>query len=218
LAIVLGLGGDGGGVAAVVLLEAEEEGVILLLRGDGPGLVDHHVALGQHLDLGVIELEGRRQQLAQLVAEALLAGVHDAVRMHQLVDGRQQGAPVVLVELAEDLEAAQLQLGQHELPRILPVRHGLGEVRLDPRVHLVEHLVEVLGPAPHHILPHGLVVEGGAGPVVDQLVDVSPDKFLLGAIKITVDVPERGQIKDDRVHLVFGGLRIRAERQHAVPI
>ena len=48
----------------------------------------------------------------------------------------------------------------------------------------------------------------------DELADVDPDERLLGEVEVAVDVPERGQVEDDRVHLLLGDVGIRAEREH----
>ena len=48
----------------------------------------------------------------------------------------------------------------------------------------------------------------------DELADVDADERLLGEVELAVDVTKRGQVEDDRVHLLLGHLRVRAEREH----
>jgi hypothetical protein len=68
---------------------------------------------GLDLDLLVAEL-GRHlavEQRLDLLAELGLVRMDRAVRVDELVDGRQQLLLVVAVEALEDLERAQLELG-----------------------------------------------------------------------------------------------------------
>ena len=51
----------------------------------------------------------------------------------------------------------------------------------------------------------------------DELLDVVADEVLLGRVEVAVDVPERRQVKDDRLHLVLGELGIGAEVEHGAP-
>jgi OOP family OmpA-OmpF porin len=68
-----------------------------------------------------------------------------------------------------------------------------------------------------HDLGAGLDVGVGherLGAIVDQLPDVDLDERLLRQIELTVDVAERGQVEDDRVHLLLGDVGVVAEGQH----
>ena len=157
------------------------------------------------------------EQRLELVAELLLRRVDAAVGVDQLVDRREQLVLVVAVEALEDLVAAQLELGVDELLDVLAVGDGLVEQLLarcgrparTPRgsalVNLLITSSRVFGSA------SGIAVLRARG---DQLADVDPDERLLGEVELAIDVPERGQVEDDRVHLLLGDVGIRAEREH----
>ena len=53
---------------------------------------------------------------------------------------------------------------------------------------------------------------------LDELPDVVANEVFLGVIEVPVDVPERGQVEDDRLHLTLGDFRIRTEREHPAMI
>src|SRR5882724_4234299 len=50
--------------------------------------------------------------------------------------------------------------------------------------------------------------------VHDQLLDVAAHELLFGRIEVTVDIPERGQVEDDRPHLLLRLGPTRAELEH----
>jgi hypothetical protein len=135
--------------------------------------------------------------------------------VHELVHRGQQQLARALVEALEELEAAQLELGDDELARGLALGHRLREVALDLVLHLVEHLVEVRCPARHHV---AVLLDIGThrfpGTVLDELADVVLDEPLFGVVELSVHVPEGHQVVDDGVHFLLGDERIFAEVHH----
>ena len=124
---------------------------------------------------------------------------------------------VVAIEALEDLVAAQLELRVDELLDVLAVGDRLVEQLLHAVVDLLEHLVEVRDELVDHLVARLRIGIGhrrlrARG---DELADVDPDERLLGEVELAIDVPERGQVEDDRVHLLFGDVGVRAERQHS---
>ena len=200
-----------------MLLEVGEERVVLEPRADRRGIADLHLALlAQDLDVERRQRGRRVEQGLELVPELLLRGVDAAIRVDQLVDRGQQLLLVIVIEALEDLVAAELELGVDELLDVLTIGHRLGEQILDAAIHLLEHLVEVAHELVDHVVT-GLGVgirhrELGAGR--DELADVDPHERLLGEVELAIDVPERRQVEDDRVHLLLGDLWIGAEGEH----
>ncbi len=188
-------------------------GASVAARGDR----DRAQAFGlDRYDVLVVELEGLREERRQLVAELLLAGVHRAVGVHQLVDHAEELGAVLLVEAAEELEAAELELGLEEARRVLALGDALGEVRLDLVVDEIDLLVEVLHPAIDHVTALlRAFAQGIPGALLDELLHVPADEELLRRVEVAVDVPERRQVIDDGVHLAVGDARVLTEADHA---
>jgi hypothetical protein len=60
-----------------------------------------------------------------------------------------------------------------------------------------------------------LGVQAGARHAVHhQTLDVATNELLLARVEVTIDIPERGQVKDDRPHLLLRLGPIRAELEH----
>ena len=85
------------------------------------------------------------EEIRQLAPELGFRRVHLAVGVDQLVDGVHELFLVVRVEALEDLEAAQLELGVHEVVLLLAGRHRFVEQLLHLSVDALEHFVEVRG-------------------------------------------------------------------------
>jgi hypothetical protein len=139
-----------------------------------------------------------------------------AVGHDQLVDGVHQLLLVVTVEVLEDLEAADLELGLHHLGDFLVARHRLGVHVRNLLVGGIEHAEETAGVGFAQALARrrGQVGRPGFDPVLDQAAYIVADEFLFLAVEVAVDVAEGRQVKDDRMHLLFGHQGIIAEAQH----
>ena len=151
----------------------------------------------------------------ELVAERLLRRVHHAVRVHELLDHREHGGAVAIVELLEQLEAAQLEPRVDELGGALPLRHALGEVGPDVVIHAGDGVVEVRPPPRDDGgLRGGVGGEGLRRALGDERVDRVADEAPLGVVDVAVDVRERDEDEEDRAHLALGGGRIGVEHNH----
>ena len=97
-----------------------------------------------------------------------------------------------------------------------PSRDRLREELLHVLVDALEHLVEVPRVLGDDVVDDvlGGIGHGIARAMLDQLPDDLFDEPLLLGVEVTVDVPERHEVKNYRVHLVLGALRVRAERDH----
>ena len=215
LEVVDGLRGEGRGVAVPVALEGLQEGVVVLL-GDAHlrGLDEGH-AVGEGLDVEVGEFFRRVEQGGELAAKLRLRGVHHAVGLDHRVGHGHELAPPGRVEALEELEAPELELRGDELVGVLPLGDGLGEVRPHLRGHAVGHLVEVRRPLLHDgVAQAGVVGEGGVGAAHHQLRDVVSHVLALALVEVPVEVTDRGQVPDDRLHLLLGGARVITEGEH----
>jgi hypothetical protein len=210
---------DGLRVGRVVVLELVEERVRHLRRVHLDGLLrDAHLLVG--VGDRDVDVDVALEQVDELVAELQLCGVQLAVGGDEVVHGLDEHLLVGVVELLEELEAAQLELRVDEGVLVFVLGHGLGEELAHVPVDALEDLVEVLGELAHQLQPQRLVGLGHAArdAHLHQLADVLADEVLFGAVEVPVDIAERGQVEDDRLHLALGDFRIRAEREHPAMI
>src|SRR3569623_412192 len=204
------------GIRGVVVLERGEERVVVETRSDRRRVGNRDLVALEGLAICFVDRRRVIEQRFDLVAELLLARVDRAVGVDQLVDRRQQLVLVVAIERLEDLVRAELELRVAELLDVFTVGHGLVEQRLDAALDLLEHLVEVTRELVDDLVA-GLRIGVGHRELRargDELADVDPDERLLGEVELAIDVPECSQVEDDRVHLLFGDVWIRAEREH----
>ena len=196
------------GVGGVVMLELGEEGVVVLRRDEGDRRLDLDAA--DDVEGALVDHELGVEELGEVVAKRDLLRVGGAVGVDQAVDDDEQGLAVVVAEPLEQLEAAQLELREHEALGVLAVGDGLGQQALDVAVDLLEALdvVLVLG---LDALEAELVLEGTPG--VDagghQLAQEGADERLLAQVELGVDVAAGRQVKDDRLDLLLGDGRDR---------
>ena len=197
-------------VGGVVVFELGEEGVVVLRGHQGHGRVDLDAA--DDVEGALVDQELGVEELGEVVAKRDLLRVGGAVGVDEAVDDDEQGLAVGVAEPLEQLEAAQLELREHEALRVLAVGDGLGQQALDVMVDLLEALevVLVLG---LDALEAELRVEGALG--VDagghQLAQEGPDEGLLAQVELGVDVAAGRQVENDRLDLLLGDLRVGVE-------
>ena len=201
------------GVGGVVVFELGEEGVVVL--GGDEGGVGFDLDGADDVEGGLVDHEVGVEELGEVVAERDLFGVGGAVGVDEAVDDGEQGLAVLVGKAGEQLEAAQLELGEDEALRVLAVGDGLGEQALDVVVDLLEALdvVLVLG---LDALEADLGLEGALGVDAggDHLAQEGPDEGFFAEVELAVDVSAGRQIEDHRLDLLLGdgGIGVQMDR------
>ncbi len=158
----------------------------------------------------------RLKERDQLIAELLFGRVHLTVRVNEIVHRPHQHFLVGAIEAFEEFKALELELGIDERVLVLVLRDRFGKEILNVAIDVLEHLAKVLREPLHQVrVDLGIGVRhADVYAVFDQLPDVVADKVTLGLVEVAIDVPERGQVKNDGVHLLLGDLRVLREAQH----